>query len=743
MKDSTKYLIKTFPFIRQLESMDCAPTCLKMISQYYRKKVDIHSLRSLCNINKTGVNLADLSDACEKIGFDTIAVKITLTELIEDEDVLKPCVLPWKENHYVICLGFVKNKLIIVDPGFGRLKLTKEDFLKFWKLDDNQKGIVLLIEPNETFTNDEIRIDDGFNKVQYFKKYLKPFKVKLLIVLLLLLVISGISVFYPLINEKIVDQGIKNNSLKLIFYFLLAQLILYTSSNLMKFLQGWIFLNVNNKISIDLISDFLKKLINMPLSFFDSKLATEIILRVEDHNRIKKFFSNHTLEFFVSTITFIIYSILLLNYSVFVFFIFIVLSALSILWVYRFLGQRQYIDYKRFEIQTENKNILSEIVNGISDLKINNATDYKTSQWKTTENELYILNKASMLLELKQSVGINYFTQLKTVLIIGYVSYLVIGHQLTLGALVGISFIVGQLNLPLENFIDYIYSYQDASISIDRLSDVYRKKDEEQLYTETSQCPNTIIQDSNSDNSIQFINAKYSYLGLNSEPLFKNLNINFPLNKVTAIVGTSGSGKTTIIKLLLNYYRLLEGEIRYKGLNIERIKTKNWRSLISVVFQEGYIFSDSVRNNVILANEFDEEKFNKAIFLSNCSRFIEKLPQKELTKIGENGLGLSKGQLQRILIARAMYKNPEIIIMDEATSSLDSENEKIIHNNLQEFFHGKTVIIIAHRLSTVKNADQIIVLKEGEIVEIGTHKELVTNQKDYYNLVKNQLELGN
>ena len=556
---------------------------------------------------------------------------------------------------------------------------------------------------------------------------------------MLLLTIAGISIFYPIINEKLVDEGISNNNIQFVIYLLLAQLVLYTSTNVLEFFQGWIFLNVNTKISISLISNFLKKLIRMPLSFFDSKLTTDIMLRVEDHNRIEEFFSNYSLQFMVSIIVFLIYSILLLNYSLAVFVFFIIVSVVSILWVYHFQDQRKYIDYKRFEIETENKNILYEIVNGISDLKINNATSYKTKQWQKTETDLFKLNKENMLLELKQSIGINYLSQLKNTLIIGYVAYLVINGELTFGALLSISFIIGQLTLPIESFILYLYSYQDASISIDRLSDVYRKKDEEQLYKEDQEKDNGVL---TYDNSIIFSEAKYSYLGPNSPSLFENLNIIFPLNKVTAIVGTSGSGKTTIIKLLLRYYKLLEGAISYKGKNIDQIKPEKWRDKISVVFQEGYIFSDSVLENITLGSEYNEERFKKAISLSNSYEFINKLPQKELTKIGENGLGLSKGQVQRILIARAMYKDPEIIILDEATSALDAENEKIIHDNLQEFFKNRTVIIIAHRLSTVKNADKIIVLRDGRAIEEGSHKNLVNNKGDYYHLVKNQLELG-
>ncbi len=727
-------------FIRQLETADCGPTCLRMIFDYYKKSVDIHSLRELCHINKNGVTFADLISASKSLGLRTMAVKITLDELLSK--VPTPCLLHWKENHYVVYVGRdSKNRIIIADPGFGKLKFSEEDFVKFWKLGSDNKGIALLFERDEHFTTDPVKKEETFNTKKYFLKYLKPYKNKFILLGILLLFISSISVFYPIINEKLVDVGIKDNNISFVIYLLSAQLLLYTTSNAFEFVQGWIFLNVNTRLNIKLISDFLKKLIKMPLSFFDNKLTTDIIQRVDDHDRIEEFFSNHSLQFLISLVVFVIYSILLMNYSIAIFGFFTIISAISILWVYAFQNKRKYIDYKRFEIETKNKNILYEIVNGISDLKVNNATTYKTNQWESTEKELFKLNKENLLLELKQSIGINYLSQFKNTLILAYVSFLVINGQLTLGALLSISFIVGQLTLPIENFISYLYSYQDASISLERLGDVYRKKDEVQLFETSSdigeQEPIAI-----QSNTISFSNVKYSYLGPNAKPLFENLNIQFPLNKITAIVGMSGSGKTTLVKLLLKYYQLLEGQISYDGKNIEDMNSDTWRSKISIVFQEGFIFSDSLKNNIILGSDFDKRRFEDIIRLSNCTDFLENLPQRENTKIGENGLGLSKGQIQRILIARAMYKDPEIIILDEATSALDAENEKIIHDNLNTFFKGKTVIIIAHRLSTVKNADKIVVLKNGKIFETGDHKQLVSNKGVYFNLVKNQLELG-
>ncbi|MBB1150847.1 peptidase domain-containing ABC transporter [Myroides sp. NP-2] len=736
--ENINLLYKKFKFIRQLESADCGPTCLSMIANYYGKKVNIHQLRTWCHINKSGVSFSELIDAATYIGFTAVAVKITMGQLVDKAP--KPCILHWKDNHYVVFLGLDKQgRALIADPGFSKLKIKQSDFFEYWKRDDDKKGIALLLIPNETFTIQEIKANDDFNKRLFFLNYLKPFKTTFIGLLLLLLIITGISVFYPFINERLVDEGIHMKNMQVVLYLLLAQFVLYTSTTAIEFIQGWLFLHVNTKLNISLITDFLKKLIRMPLMYFESKLTTDILLRIDDHKRIEEFFSNHSLQFLVSLLLFGIYSILLIHYSLMVFLFFILSSALSVLWVYSFQNSRRHINYRRFEIETKNKNILYEIINGISDLKINNATDYKTKQWKEIELDLFKLNKSTILLELKQSIGVKYVSQLKNISIIAYVSYLVIHHHLSLGALLSISFIIGQLTLPIENFIAYLYSYQDASISLDRLSDVYRQKDESQLYAIHKEKNKHNLYRVN--NAIRFNQVKYSYFGGNSFNLFEDLNLSFPLNKVSAIVGTSGSGKTTVIKLLLKYCHIQSGTITFKGQDINQIESDVWRDLISVVFQDGYIFSDTVQENITLGAPFDPTHFKKVTHLSNCSEFIANLPQKEQTRIGENGIGLSKGQFQRILIARAMYKNPKILILDEATSALDAENEKIIHDNLVTFFKDRTVIIIAHRLSTVKHADQIIVLSKGKVVETGTHKELIQNHRFYYSLIKNQLEI--
>lgn len=732
-----------FKFFRQLESIDCGATCLKMISNYYGKKIDVKYLREITYTNKTGVNFSSLIDAAKKIGFETLPAKVSFDDL--KDEVPLPAILHWKNNHYIVIQKIItKRKNIfsnkkeiyvhIADPGFGILKLKKNQFEKLWNTDEYGKGVALLFEPKENFNKNNVTIIKS-NSFNYFLKYIKPLKTRLLITFLLVLLVASLNFLFPYLNKELIDKGVSNKSTYYIIVFLSAQLLLFTSSAIMEIIQGWLFLNIKIRFGLTLLTDFLLKLMKMPLSFFENKLSSDIMLRIDDHDKIEEFFSRNTIHFIISILSFIIFSIVLANYSFILISIFFIGSIISIFWVLWFHKIRRFINYRRFEIEYINKNFLFEMVNGISDIKINNAETTKINEWESVQKELFDLNRKSLKLENIQFLGINYLTQIKNTVLIGLAAFMVVDNSITIGTMLSISFIIGQLNAPLESFVMFIYSFQDAKISLERLADIYNKKDENEIVNNNDD----IILNQN----INFKNISFGYQNPNNYKIFDNLNIKIDLNKTTAIVGTSGSGKTTLVKLLMKFYDPFEGDIFIDNKSLKTLNFEKWREKISVVFQDGYIFSDTLKNNIIMSQSFDDYKFNTILNLCNVTEFVENLPQNIETKIGENGVGLSKGQQQRILIARAMYKNPEILILDEATSALDSENEKIIHDNLQYFFKGKTVLIIAHRLSTVKNADQIIVLKKGKIVEIGNHQKLVQNKADYYNLVKNQLELGN
>jgi ATP-binding cassette, subfamily B, bacterial len=732
-----------FKFFKQLESIDCGATCLKMVAHYYGKEIDIKYLRNITYTNKNGVNLNSLISASNALNIDTLPVKLTFEELIVG--VPLPAILHWKNTHYIVVEKVVKKRkhlfslneetiVTIADPGFGRLKLRQEEFENLWHIDQDGKGVALLLEPNDNFTTEKIFIETT-NHVKFFRENILPFKVKIVKAFLLVLIIACLNFIYPYLNQRLIDEGVSNRNAYFIILILLSQFVVYTTSSIMNILQGWLFLNIKINFGLQILANFLLKLIKMPMSFFENKLSSDILLRIEDHDKIEDFFSRNSVQFLISSISFLVFSIVLATYSSLLGVIFFAGSVVSILWVLWFHKKRRYINYNRFEIEAINKNMLYEIVNGISDIKINNAEKTKINDWKHNQSTLYELNKKSLKLENYQDFGVNYITQIKNTVLIGIAGFMVINSKISLGEMLSISFILGQLNAPLEFFVMFVYSFQDANISLERLSDIYIKKDESEIVKNND----TVIL----NEEIVFNDVVFGYNNPNDYKVFNDLSLTIKLNETTAIVGTSGSGKTTLIKLLMKFHQPMQGQITIDHKDLNDINFDKWREKISVVFQDGYIFSETLKNNIIMSQPYDEKFFNTIIEKTNVSEFIPRLPQKEDTKIGENGLDLSKGQKQRILIARAMYKNPDILILDEATSALDSENEKIIHENLQTFFKGKTVLIIAHRLSTVKNADQIIVLKNGKIVEQGNHASLVNSKKEYYNLVKNQLELGN
>lgn len=719
-----------FKIFRQLESIDCGATCLKMISHFYGWKYDIQYLREISQTNKNGVSLASLSVAANNIGFETLPVELTFEQLYND--VPLPAILFWKNSHYVVAYKAKKNKIYIADPSFGFLSLTKEEMKLNWNC-QKEEGIALLLSPKENF---EYKYNIPSNKgYEIMRSFFKGLKKYLFIITILLILISALNIIYPYATKQIIDEGVKNNNSKFILYFLLCQVIALTVSMIMDLIQGWLFLFVRMKFGFKLIASFLDKLIKMPIPFFDNKIASDILLRIEDNKKIEEFLSQNTIHFIISIISFIIFSIVLGNYSLVIFFTFLVGTIISIFWVIYFHKNRKFLNYKYFELSAVNKNLLYEIVKGIADIKINNSGNKKIKEWNIIQKNIFRINKKNLKLNNIQDIGIKYITQIKNTIIIGLSALMVIEDSLTFGAMLAISFIIGQLNAPLEYFVLFIYSLQDVKISMERMIDVYEKYDEIEISSKK--------EDIKEVKSIYFDKVSFSYQGTDNKNIFDKLYLDIRINSVTAIVGTSGSGKTTLIKILMNFYNPTSGILRINNKNIDNYNFESWREKISVVFQDGYIFSDTIKNNIIMNKEYNHVWFKDIVKKACLYDIIENLPQRELTKIGENGIKLSKGQEQRVLIARAMYANTEILILDEATSALDAVNEKIIYENLQDFYKGRTVIVIAHRLSTVKNADTIIVLKQGEVVEQGTHNELVDKKGEYYNLVKNQLELGN
>lgn len=737
--------MKKFPFYLQADSKDCGPTCLKILAKHYGKVLPIQSLRDLSETSREGSNLLFLSDAAEKIGFKTIGVKISLNKLGE---VPLPCILHWNNNHYVVLYDVPNSKkrlkggksYKISDPAIGLIDYSEEEFLKFWignNADETTvEGIALLVEPTPKFHQSEFDKEDkktiGF---ALLFQYLFPYKSYVVQLAIGLFAGSLLQLIFPFLTQSIVDVGVQNKNISFIYLVLIAQLFLFIGRTALELIRSWILLHLSTRISISLISDFFIKLMNLPISFFDVRMTGDIMQRINDHHRIEKIITTSSLSTLFSVVNMFIMGGVLAYYNLKIFAVFSIGSALYFGWVTLFLKRRKELDYKRFSEVSQEQSKVIELINGMQEIKLHNAEKQKRWGWEFIQARLFRVSMKGLVLEQTQSVGSNFINELKNILIVFLSAKLVIEGQITLGMMMAISSIVGTLNAPVIQLIGFIREAQDAKISLARLSEIHDKEDEtEQEKTQTSEIPQ--------NDNINIKNLSFRYTG-SDIPVLEDLNLTIPSNKVTAIVGTSGSGKTTLMKLLLKFYEPNRGEINVGKTPLKNISQKAWRNHLGTVMQEGYIFSDTIANNIAVGVDvIDKERLVYAAEVANIKDFIADYPLGYNTKIGMEGVGMSTGQKQRLLIARAVYKNPEMLFFDEATSALDANNEREIMEKLNLFFKDKTVVVIAHRLSTVMNADQIVVLEKGKIVEMGSHQELVNLKGSYFKLVKNQLQLG-
>lgn len=730
-----------FPFYKQPDEMDCGPACLRMITKYYGKSISLQEIRELANTTREGSSILGISNAAEKIGFRTLCVKVTFERMLEDAPL--PCIAHWDQNHFVVIHKIKKDTVYVADPGHGLLKYSKGDFLKAWKSTPNE-GILLLLEPTPEFSTDTeyhsrplSKGEGAKNGFPFLFKYLFRYKKLLVQLIIGLLAGSLLQLIFPFLTQSIVDIGVQNNDIKFIYLILFAQLMLFFGRTTIEIARSWILMHISSRINISLVSDFFVKLMKLPISFFDTKMTGDIMQRINDHHRIENFLTSTSLNVLFSFVNLIVFSFVLAYYNLTIFAVFIFGSILYFVWILFFLKRRADLDFKRFNQNSQNQSKVMELITGMQEIKLHNAERQKRWQWENIQVRLFKINIKGLALEQTQNAGSNLINELKNIFITFLSAKLVIDGQITLGMMLSISYIIGQLNSPIMQLVSFTQSLQDAKLSLERLSEIHNKQNEESSLNETTSEiePNA---------AIELKNVSFQYTGMYGDMVLKELDLVIPSNKITAVVGTSGSGKTTLMKLLLKFYEPITGEIKIAHQNLNSISPKAWRDKCGVVMQEGYIFSDTIANNIAVGEEnIDKEKLRHAVTIANIKGHIESLPLGYNTKIGMEGIGLSTGQKQRVLIARAVYKNPDYLFFDEATSALDANNEKVIMNNLNEFFQGKTVLIIAHRLSTVKNADQIIVLDKGKIVELGNHTELTAKRGAYYELVKNQLELGN
>lgn len=727
-----------FPFYQQLDAMDCGPTCLRMICQYYGKSVSLQHLRSITYQDREGVSLHSIGEAAEQMGFQTIAVKVDYQTLLDD--VPLPCIGHWKQEHFVVIYKVKKDKVWVSDPAKGRLRYSRTEFEQYWASTVGQngekEGILMALELGGDFDTSEIADEVDKSSLRFLWRYARKYKPLLLQVGLALLISTVVGLAFPFLTQAIVDVGIGTQNLQFIYIAIAAQLMLYLSQIAAEAIRMWIMLHITTRINISLISDFLIKLMRLPIRFFGTKMTGDLLRRINDHSRIDHFLTQTMLTAIFSVFNLLVYSAVLAIFNWKIFTLFLVGSAVYILWIYFFMKRRRVLDHRLFEQEAQDQNKIMELINGMQEIKLQNSEQRKRWEWERIQAKLFKVKIAALQLTQYQTLGSSFINRLKNITITLIAAQAVLDGEITLGALLAIQYIIGQANVPLNSFPSYLISTQEAKISLERLNEIHSGEDEasEQDF-QASQIMNT--------GDFIFKDLDFQYGGPESPMILKKVNLRIPEGKVTAIVGTSGSGKTTLLKLLLQFYDPVRGEIRLGDTDLRRIHRRYWRGRCGAVMQDGYIFEDTIAQNIAVSDAtVDKAKLLRAVEIANIRTFIDQLPLGYNTKIGNSGVGLSQGQRQRILIARAVYKNPDFLFFDEATNALDAKNEKTIVENLDQFFEGKTVVVVAHRLSTVKNADQIVVIEQGEIIEVGTHSELAAARGAYFDLVKNQLELG-
>lgn len=723
----------------QHDSMDCGPTCLKMVAKFYGKNYSLQNLRDRCHITREGVSLLGISDAAESIGFRTTGVKVTWRQMVEEMPL--PCIVHWNQRHFVVVYDVVKKhgvyKVMVADPASGLLEYTEEDFRGLW-LESERKteGIALILEPTPKFyeeEGDDERRHYGFG---YVLKYLRPYRTYIIQILLAMLTASVISLLMPFITQSVVDKGIGTGSLSLIVVLLIAQLTLTLGGLANNLIRSWLMLHTTSRVSISLISDFLCKLMRLPIAFFDSKMVGDIMQRIGDYNRIQTFLTGSLLSMVIAVVSFVVYGLIMAGYNATIFIVFLIGASLYVLWVLLFMKRRRKLDYMRFQQASANQSNIVQLIGGMQEIKLNNCEKQKRWEWEAIQARLFKVGVKSLTLGQVQEIGCTFIDQTKNILMSFIAAKSVIDGGMTLGMMMALQYIMGQINAPISQFISFVQSAQDASISLDRLGEIHEMKDEEPAEEER-------IKDIPSDADIVFRDVVFQYDGPHSPKVLDEVSLTIPSGKVTAIVGASGSGKTTMLKMMLGFYPPVSGEVLLGNVSLKNYSESRWRARCGTVMQEGYIFSDTIAANIAVSEEYpDMERVRWAAGVSNIKYWIEGLPLGYGTKIGADGHGLSSGQKQRILIARAAYKDSRYLFFDEATNSLDANNERTIMENLERLFSEKTVVVVAHRLSTVKNADNIIVLDKGRIAEQGTHSQLTALRGKYYELVKNQLELG-
>jgi ATP-binding cassette subfamily B protein len=725
-----------FPFINQLDSNDCGLACIRMIARYYGKEFSSQDLNECSNLSNQGISLSNLSKSAEKIGFRSLYLLSDFDKLVKE--IPLPAIAHWNQNHYVVVYKIKKDLVYVADPAFGLATYKKEEFLKAWADSHSrnmEEGVLLLLETTPEFQNQASSGETNRATFSFLLRYLRYFKIHLLSLATGLFLSSVMELIFPFFTQVIVDRGIGQQQINFIYLVLIAQVVLFISKTSIDFLRERIFMHISSRISVYIISDFLIKLMKLPLSFFNSRQIGDITQRINDHSRIEKFMTETLLKSIFAILTLVVLSGILIYFKPLVFVIFLSFSLVELTWIFAFLKKIRTLENKSFALLAQDMNKVYELITGMQEIKLNNLEQKKRWEWERIQAALFKINLSKLKLNQTYS-SYRIFTYLQQVLIIFVTALAVLHHEMTIGTMMAVIFILGQLNEPISQLINFVLQAQYAKISLQRLSEVHMKENEEDSAgLKILQLP--------VNKDIQLKHLTFSYTESPGQEVLSDINLNIPAGKTTAIVGVSGSGKTTLLKLLLKFYPTEKGGIRVGDHNLDFYNTAFWRSCCGTVLQDSFLFSDTIAGNIALSDQMDVQRLRHAAETARVHDFIVSLPMGYHTRIGQDGQGISQGQRQRLLIARVVYKNPDYLFFDEATNALDAENELIIMGNLQKFCRNKTVVIVAHRLSTVKHADQIVVMDKGRIVEQGSHEQLTSGRGKYYTLIKNQLELGN
>ena len=718
--------------------MQCGVASLAMVSSHFGKRYSVEYLSQVCCATHDGVSFLGIAQAAKKIGLKSLCGNASVEGILQAP---LPCILHWNQNHFVVLYKIRRGKTFyIADPGKGKIRYTKEEFRRHWISTTSQgeeKGVAMFLEPTPEFGRLEGEEAEGIHSFRFLMGYLKQYRRCFVQIALGLLVGSLLQLILPFLTQAIVDLGIKHQDIKLIWLILLGELMIVIGRTSTDFIRRWLLLHISMRINISLVSDFFIKLLKLPMSFFDTKLMGDLLQRMGDHSRVQSFLTNQTLGVMFTTLSFLIFGVILAYYNLSIFAVFLAGSALYGIWIATFLQRRKVLDYELFEKQAINQNKTYQFITSMQEIKLQDCEQRRRWEWEDVQADLFGVQMKALKLQQTQEAGSIFINEVKNIVITVLAATAVIHGQMTLGMMLAVQYIIGQLNSPVEQLMGFIYSLQDVKISLERINEVHAAKNEESGKDAREGFPSE-------DRSIGIEDIGFKYDPHALRNTLEGISFRIPAGKVTAIVGASGSGKTTLVKLMLGYYPVMKGRITIGGEDIKGYNLKWWRRQCGVVMQDGVIFSESIARNIAVDDgEVDLDRLEQAARIANIHDYVMSLPLKYNTLIGRDGVGLSQGQKQRILIARAVYKNPSFIFLDEATNALDAKNERAIVENLNEFYQGRTVIVVAHRLSTVKNADQIVVLDNGKVVETGNHASLIEKQGAYYNLVKNQLELGN